>query len=978
MINLTSQHSVHINESIESVKCYYQNTRGTRGKLKELRCNIPLNDYNIIIFTESWLKDSINDDELGFHDFFVYRCDRDYANLPVDRGGGVLIAIKKKYASQVVSNVSCGLFESLFVNVKIKSSNYLIGAVYIPPDSSRSTYSTYVDIVDDLLIKYQDSNHILIGDFNLPLLNWDHYFSDQPRSDIFNSDETSDIIIECMEYHGFHQVNKIKNNMDRMLDLILVNFTIFSLQMSDDPILKVDPLHPPLTFEFQVYNHIKSLDNNSCTEQLCFKKANFIGLKEHFNNVDWSIINENKTSLNNQIEYFYDVLNSGINQFVPLVKIGNFKFPPWFSQDLKNKTLSKKACHKQFKQCPSTINYDKYSSLRRECKELSHINYDSFVSGIETNLQQNPRKFFSYLNDLKGKTKNKSNNAPQCLSLNGVTASNSEESTKLLADHFSTVYSDEIIIPPYFGLSQSLVCLSHVQVTQNEVFKKLSTLQKSSSAGPDGVPPLLLRECAAELCYPLSLLFDKSLADGNFPEIWKNSFVNPLFKSGSKTDVGNYRPIAKISSIPKIFEALVLDVINKPLSSTLVSNQHGFIKGRSTLTNLTTFYQFLTNVIENGGQVDCCYTDFSKAFDKVNVNIMCAKLHSLGINDPLLSWFYSYLSTRTQIVKYNGCLSEPISVQSGCPQGGHLSGLLFNIFINDLILKIPENSGLLFADDFRLAKRINNDEDGFALQRALSLLSEWCSENRMVLNVKKCHMITFTRKINPLMIQYSIDGEELSRIYNVKDLGVTIDNDLKFNTHYTNIKNKAIKNLGFIQRNSKEFKSPQTLKALYSSIVRPSMEYCSSLWSPFCNEHIELLDKVQRKFLRILAFKHKIKIENHNYSEIIKISGLKSLKHRRDIADIVFLFKLLNNLIDCPDLVSQISLRVRGRTTRNTNLFATQFFRTNIGNNCPMNRILNIGNIVCNQPFNIDIFLGSVETLKSKLNEFDSFDSLHH
>ncbi|XP_008483685.1 uncharacterized protein LOC113472006 [Diaphorina citri] len=564
---------------------------------------------------KSWLKEAIQDNELGFHDFFVYRCDRDYDNLPVDRGGGVLIAIRKKYASQVVSNVSCGLFESLFVIVKIKSSNYLIGAVYIPPDSPQSAYLGYVNIVDDILIKYQDFNHILIGDFNLPHLNWDHYFTDQSRSDSFNSNETSDILIECSEFHGLYQVNKIKNNMDRMLDLLFVNFTIMSLQMCDDPILKVDPLHPPLIATFQVSSHIKSSVSSTCTEQLCFKKTNFIQLKEHLNSIDWSIITENKTSLDNQIEYFYNVLNSSISQFVPLIKFGNFKFPLWFSQDLKNKTLSKKALHKKFKLCPSTINYEEYSRLRRECKELSRINYDNFVSGVETSLQQNPKKFYSFLNNLKG-SKSNSNGAPQCLSLDGATASNSEESTKLLATHFSNVYSDEVIIPPDFGLSQSLVCLSRIQLTSDVVFKKLNSLQKSSSAGPDGVPPLLLRECAAELCRPLTLLFNKSLTDGVFPQFWKDSFVIPLYKAGSKTNVTNYRPIAKISSIPKLFESLVLDIIHKPLSNTIVSSQHGFIKGRSTLTNLTTFYQFLTSAIEDGGQVDCCYTDFSKAFDK--------------------------------------------------------------------------------------------------------------------------------------------------------------------------------------------------------------------------------------------------------------------------------------------------------------------------------------------------------------------------
>lgn len=295
-----------------------------------------------------------------------------------------------------------------------------------------------------------------------------------------------------------------------------------------------------------------------------------------------------------------------------------------------------------------------------------------------------------------------------------------------------------------------------------------------------------------------------------------------------------------------------------------------------------------------------------------------------------------------------------------------------NIFINDISLKIPVDNGLLFADDFRLAKRVDNIEDGAALQHALSLLSEWCSDNRMILNVKKCQMITFTRKKRPIVIQYSLDGETLTRIHNVKDLGVTLDHDLKFNTHYVNIKNKAMKNLGFIQRNSREFKSPTTLKALYCSMVRPSLEYCSSLWSPFCSQHIDLIDCVQRKFLKLLAFKEKIKIINHDYSEIICVSGMKSLKHRREIADAIFLFKILNNLIDCPDLISLINFKIKAKQTRNNDLFALKTFKSNIGKNCPINRMLSLASSLNNSPLNIDFFNTNINILRSKLSELSS------
>lgn len=143
-------------------------------------------------------------------------------------------------------------------------------------------------------------------------------------------------------------------------------------------------------------------------------------------------------------------------------------------------------------------------------------------------------------------------------------------------------------------------------------------------------------------------------------------------------------PATYLSVVPKIFESLVYDIIKDVLSPLITDLQHGFVKHKSTSSNLISFYQFLISSLEQGCLVDVVYSDFSKAFDKVNINILMSKLSALGISDPLLSWLQSYLTSRTQIVQVENFVSDNFSVPSGCPQGGHLSGFLFNIFINDL------------------------------------------------------------------------------------------------------------------------------------------------------------------------------------------------------------------------------------------------------------------------------------------------------
>uniref|UniRef100_A0A8D8ZWV8 Reverse transcriptase n=1 Tax=Cacopsylla melanoneura TaxID=428564 RepID=A0A8D8ZWV8_9HEMI len=125
----------------------------------------------------------------------------------------------------------------------------------------------------------------------------------------------------------------------------------------------------------------------------------------------------------------------------------------------------------------------------------------------------------------------------------------------------------------------------------------------------------------------------------------------------------------------------------------------------------------------------------------------------------------------------------------------------------------------------------------------------------MLLNVDKCQVITFHRKHAPHMYDYFINGIEVNRVYQVKDLGVMFNCDLKFNSHYNAVVNKAFRTLGFLYRNSREFQSADTLKSLYFTLVRSSLEYSSVTWSPMYNIHIDAFEKVQRVLLRMLAYK---------------------------------------------------------------------------------------------------------------------------
>lgn len=481
----------------------------------------------------------------------------------------------------------------------------------------------------------------------------------------------------------------------------------------------------------------------------------------------------------------------------------------------------------------------------------------------------------------------------------------------------------------------------------------------------------MFKSCASVLAAPLTLIFQRSLDTEVFPERWKKAYITPIYKSGDNDNVKNYRPVSITSIVPKLLENLVSRQLYRVLSNVVNDNQHGFMKKRSTATNLISFTEYISHVLDDGGQVDVILTDFSKCFDKINHNLLISKLNALGVGGKLLLWLEDFHKNRKQIVRVNrqsniaiskNYFSEEVDVTSGCIQGGHLSGILFLCFINDIVSILPpEVRGWLFADDFKIAIRVGGPREAAILQDTLDLLHSWCSENLMELNIEKCKIMNFYNKKNPYLYTYKINDIPLNRVDEVKDLGVTFQRNLKFNSHYNNINKKAFKMLGFLFRQTKDFTNPNTLKILYYAYVRSHLEYCSSVWSPQYSIHISSLEAVQRTFLRMLAYKLKTPIINHNYDEIMHSQDFVTLEYRRRMSDLTFLYKIINGQIYSPELLSNLNFRVRSANTRLTTMFKLHKRNTNTGEFSPLQRMQNIGNKVSS----IDIFFCTLNDVVS-------------
>lgn len=367
--------------------------------------------------------------------------------------------------------------------------------------------------------------------------------------------------------------------------------------------------------------------------------------------------------------------------------------------------------------------------------------------------------------------------------------------------------------------------------------------------------------------------------------------------------------------------------------NVISSNQHGFVRGRSTTTNLLELTSTVVRAFECRSQTDVVYTDFSKAFDRVNHQILLLKLERLGFPVWLTKWISSYLTGRTQQVLFNNYVSTTIHVTSGVPQGSHIGPLLFILFINDLPDYIQNSSVLLYADDCKIFCSSDNNSHYSALQDDLNLLSDWCLNNDMLLNSSKCYVMSYSRCRVITENIYCIGQTTLKRVSSFCDLGVIFDPKCEFNLHVDFVVNKCLSKLGCILRWSTEFNDDEIKKVLYCSHVRPHQEYCSEVWCPRYDVHINRVESVQKQFM-IRAFRPDA-IQGYElppYKERLKGIGLCTLSDRRLIKNVLFMFNVFNGKVKSTYVLENSFLNVKLRPVRNI-----QDFKLLVTNTCTTN-----------------------------------------
>ncbi|PFX12767.1 RNA-directed DNA polymerase from mobile element jockey [Stylophora pistillata] len=299
------------------------------------------------------------------------------------------------------------------------------------------------------------------------------------------------------------------------------------------------------------------------------------------------------------------------------------------------------------------------------------------------------------------------------------------------------MHAPEVPLDAFTPPDGRLPVIDSLMLYEDEVYKVLSNLDPSKASCPDGLPTTVLKACARELTPSLCALFNLSLAEGRLPIEWKDTLVVPVYKKGKKEDVTNYRLINLLCVVSKVLERCILKHFNDFLCPLFDNVQHGFLQGRSTVTQLLAFYHEIGQSLDKGLQSDIVYLDLAKGFDSVSHQGLLLKLSQYGVSGKLLQWFDSYLDGRGQQCLVHGFTYSRSPVPSGAPQGSIPGPLLFLVYVNDLLLVIP-NHIALFADDSKCSSVIGGLQDCESLQKDLDSLQGWSDNWHLKFNTCKC------------------------------------------------------------------------------------------------------------------------------------------------------------------------------------------------------------------------------------------------
>ena len=674
--------------------------------------------------------------------------------------------------------------------------------------------------------------------------------------------------------------------------------------------LKVDDMttlsdHCPITLSFRVPNRPCQIeiDVNTCTKkerpyELSPKNLKFItnpDSKEKFQ----TTLEQNKSYFDSFLKTNHKIDAKSCEEMIldfnkKLISMAKSSFKPVYSKKYKKKKRSKdpffdKDCFqlkkelayklKMMTRYPNsrTFREDYYKSRKKYKKQVKQKESqfkDNILNQLEAMKNNDSKSYWSLLNQIK-KGKSKSVNDTDYVS------------NQKWLDYFKDINQSK----KGLGLGQKIGKLESeneslnnldFDITLKEIHDGITSLKSGKSNGPDSILNEIIRFSRYYSAGCIQKIFNFCLKSGYFPKIWSGATITPLYKNkGSKKDPSNFRGISLTSSLGKLFTTILRNRLVSFLGENkkLHDNQSGFLPNRRTSDNLFILNQIMTEMRAKKQTIFLTFVDLKRAYDSVNHEALMLKLLKMGLGGKFYKVLRSmYMDNNnisrensksgqdTTVSKVQSCVSLPLGntefFQSsvGIKQGDGLSPILFNIFLNDIVDELHENTNfgykldesqqintLLYADDLVIFSTSFKE-----MQLKLNQLETYCDKWQLEVSLKKSKVLFTGRKKQP-KLKYK--GGYLDYVTSFTYLGIKIHKSGITQQTKNELVMKAQKAWFKIKYilHSNRIRSPKLFSSLFDACVKPIITYGAEIWGHTDNPQanlFQLYDKKERLHLQ--------------------------------------------------------------------------------------------------------------------------------
>ena len=909
-----------------SLNILHHNAHSLPSKIDSY-CTLPITSYDVISISETWLKPSLPDSHANLPGFKIFREDR------VDKtGGGVALYVKQKYSANKLPLLSDSITVADTVWIKInfpRRRQIIIGSIYFPPGNNTLNFIEQLNTTLENPC-FTSCDVILTGDFNINFnLDSAHKTRLQHLASSFNLTQV---------IKGFTYIAP-SSGRESLLDLFFISK---SLLPSDPTVLLTD-----LSDHYAIACSIIINPPRKPKQIVQFRnfKAGMTSLQTdaHYNaQLVTNISNSNHPD--EQAELLEDWVTELVEKHFPLRSMRiRPESPKWLTADLKKLIAQKNRLFRKATSAPKDF-----------CTE-AWLTYKTFRNTIQTKIKcakkdfyssqfsKNTKTFFAEANKLLNNKPNHTNSDNDLVlrDSTGLLHSCAKKTAALLNSFYTrgltpgdpSPFSTENLEDS----SSPRNCLfKFALIPESDVAKALNKLNKNKRGGPEQIPAAVYKTLSYTIIPAMTIIINTCIKSSYFPARYKTALVTPKFKKGDVHDPSNYRPISSLPILSKVIESVINVQLTNHLhhSNLLSKRQFGFRKGVSTEQTLHVLLDEIYKRIDNPSPQYICLLslDISKAFDSVNHTTLLSKLSSsfhLSANATKL--ISSYLSDRTQATKVKDATSSVANLHQGVPQGSVLGPLLFNLMINDLLQQQPQTYA--YADDTVIIQSAHSlDSCIQATQTRLENVRMWLKRNSFTLNTSKTTCIMWTNKLKTFPSHIELLGHPIPISPTVKLLGVTIDSKLSFSPFCTHSSSSA-SSLLYAFRKIRHLLNTTQAKLLYTSIIRPKIEYCSTLFIGTSQVNTDRLEACQNRAIRIICQAPPNRHVGFSVSKARTKLDLPSLSHRRSqkIVDLINMIKESTCSQAFSELVTQNVSQKTNHATRTKTPHILPYARTNYG-----------------------------------------------